>query len=110
MGNKKFLKVTGKQIRKDGTLAAEATAVVPYENCGRATLPHVPPFDTNVWLGGDTGYHMTSINYTLNGLEYFYNRHYDFIDGKIHAECEIKGDLMAFDFELIDLAQNADER
>ena len=102
MESKKFLKVTGKQIKKDGTIVAETTAVVPYEKCSIATLPDVPPFHTNVWLDGDTGYHMTSIHYTLNGLEYFYNHHYDFIDGKIHAECEIKGDNMVFDFELID--------
>ncbi len=108
MEDKKFLKVIGKQVKKDGTVAAEATAVVPYRKSGCASLPNVPPFNTNVWLDGDTGYNMTSICYTLKGLQYFYNHHYDFVDGKIHAECEIKGDNMVFDFELIDLAKNAD--
>lgn len=108
MESKKFVKVIGKQVDKNGTVVAEATAVVPYEKCGRTSLPDVPPFNTNVWLDGDTGYNMTSISYTLNGLEYFYDHHYDFVDGKIHAECEIKDCNMIFDFELIDLAKNAD--
>ena len=108
MEAKKFLKVIGKQVDKDGTVVAEATAVVPYEKCSDASLPDVPPFNTNVWLDGDTGYNMTSIRYTLNGLEYFYHHHYDFVDGKIHAECEIKDCNMIFDFELIDLLKNAD--
>lgn len=108
MEEKKFLKVIGKQVDKNGTVVAEATAVVPYESCGRTSLPEVPPFNTSVWLDGDTGYSMTSISYTLNGLQYFYNHNYDFVDGKIHAECDIKGYNMIFDFELIDLAKNAD--
>lgn len=108
MENKKFLKVIGKQVSKDGDIVAEATAVVPYQKCGYASLPDVPPFNTNVWLDGDTGYNMTSITFTLNGIEYFYHHHYDFVDGKIHAECEIKDCNMIFDFELIDLAKNAD--
>ena len=108
MEDKKFLKVIGKQVDKNGNVVAEATAVVPYVKCGSASLPDIPPFNTNVWLDGDTGYNMTSISYTLNGLQYFYNHHYDFVDGKIHAECEIKDCNMIFDFELIDLAKNAD--
>ncbi len=108
MEDKKFLKVTGKQVDKNGNVVAEATAVVPYEKCGGASLPDVPPFNTNVWLDGDTGYNMTSIGFTSNGIEYFYHHHYDFVDGKIHAECEIKDGNMIFDFELIELAKNAD--
>jgi len=108
MEDKKFLKVIGRQLDKDGNTVAEATAVVPYEKCGSASLPSVPPFNTNVWLDGDTGYNMTSVRYTSNGLEYFYNHYYDFVDGRIHAECEICDCNMVFDFELIDLAKNAD--
>ena len=108
MNDKKFVKVIGKQVEKDGSVVAEATAVVPYKKGGTASLPAVPPFNTNVWLDGDTGYNMTHIAFTEGGLEYFYHHHYDFVDGKIHAECEIKDSNMIFDFELIDLAKNAD--
>ena len=96
MEAKKFLKVIGKQVDKDGTVVAEATAVVPYEKCSDASLPDVPPFNTNVWLDGDTGYNMTSIRYTLNGLEYFYHHHYDFEDEKhwLPGEGDIQWDTL----------------
>ena len=109
MESKKFVKVIGKQVEKNGTVVAEATAVVPYKKGEHVSLPAVAPFNTNVWLDGDTGYNMTSLGFTENGkVEYFYGHYYDFIDGKAHAECEIKGCNMVFDFELIDLAKNAD--
>ena len=44
MNDKKFLKVMGKQVEKDGTVVSEETAVVPYKKCGTASLPTVPPF------------------------------------------------------------------
>ncbi len=101
MENKKFLKVIGKRVEKNGNVVAEATAVIPYIRGEFGELPNVPPFNT--------GYNMTSIDFQQNGkIGYFYNKFYDFVDGKIHAECEIKGDDMIFDFELIDLAKNAD--
>ena len=108
MEDKKFLKVTGKRVEKNGNVVEAATAIVPYVKCGSASLPDIPPFNTNIWLDGDTGYHMRHITFTLNGIEYFYNHHYDFVEGKVHAECELMGDDMIFDFELIDLAKNAD--
>ena len=109
MEDKKFLRVSGKRVEKNGNIAAEATAVVPYVRGGGATLPSVPPFNTNVWLAGDDGYNMTQLEFTPSGeIGYFYNKYYDLVDGKAHAECEIKGDNMVFDFELIDLAKNAD--
>ncbi|MBR6769690.1 MAG: DUF1963 domain-containing protein [Lachnospiraceae bacterium] len=109
MEDKKFLKVIGKRVDENGTVAAEAAAVLPYARGGSGELPNVPPFNTNVWLDGDTGYNMTSIEFPMNGkIGYFYNKYYDFVDGKIHAECEINGDTMIFDFELINLAKNAD--
>lgn len=109
MESKKFVKVIGKQVEKNGTVVAEATAVVPYKKGGRVSLPAIPPFNTNVWLDGDTGYSMTSLGFTEAGkVEYFYGNYYDLIDGKAHAECEIKGCNMIFDFELIDLEKNAD--
>ena len=109
MNDKKFVKVIGKQVDKDGCVVAEATAVVPYKKGGHVSLPAVPPFNTNVWLDGDTGYNMTSIGFTENGeVEYFWGDYYDFVDGKAHAEKEIKDYNMIFDFELIDLAKNAD--
>ena len=103
------MKVTGKRVEKHGTLVAEATAVVPYNKGGYARLPDVAPFNTNVWLCGDAGYNMKWIEYTSTGLiSYFYDEYYELVDGKVHAECEIKGDNMIFDFELIDLPKNAD--
>lgn len=103
MEDKKFLKVTGKRVDKNGTVVAEATAVVPYMRGGAGKLPDLPPFNTNVWLSGDDGFNMMWIEYLENGkICYFYNEYYDFVDGKIHAECEIKGDNMVFDFELVD--------
>ena len=109
MEDKKFLRVTGKRVEKDGTVVAEATAVVPYIKGGAAKLPDVAPFNTNVWLCGDDGFNMKWIEYTSTGkIAYFYDKYYDLVDGKAHAECEIKGDNMIFDFELIDLRKNAD--
>lgn len=108
MKAKKFVKVTGKQVDKNGAVVAQATAVVPYEPCSTVALPEVPPFNTSVWLDGDTGYSLTTIRFTVNGLEYFYHHHYDFEDEKIHAECEIKDCNMIFDFERIELTKNAD--
>ena len=109
MNDKKFVKVIGKQVEKNGCVVAEATAVVPYKKGGHVSLPDVPPFNTNVWLDGDTGYNMTSLGFTENGeVEYFWSHYYDFVDGKAHAEKEIKDYNMIFDFELIDLAKNAD--
>lgn len=109
MGDKKYLKVIGKQIDKVGNVVAEATAVLPYEKGKVVELPNVSPFNTNVWLDGDTGYNMSTIRITETGkIEYFYNKFFDFENGKIHAECEIKGNYMVFDFELIERAKNAD--
>ena len=109
MESKKFVKVIGKQVEKNGAVVAEATAVVPYKKGGNVSLPAVPPFNTNVWLDGDTGYNMTSLGFTENDkVDYFYGHYYDLVDGKAHAECEIKDCNMIFDFELIDLAKNAD--
>ena len=109
MESKKFVKVIGKQVDKNGNVVAEATAVVPYKKGGHVSLPTVAPFNTNVWLDGDTGYNMTSLGFTENGkVEYFWRDFYDFVDGKAHAEKEIKGCNMIFDFELIDLEKNAD--
>ena len=109
MESKKFVKVIGKQVDKNGTVVAEATTVVPYKKGEHVSLPAVAPFNTNVWLDGDTGYNMTSLGFTENGkVEYFYGHYYDLVDGKAHAECEIKDCNMVFDFELIDLAKNAD--
>ena len=109
MESKKFVKVIGKQVDKNGNVVAEATAVVPYKKGEHVSLPAVPPFNTNVWLDGDTGYNMTSLGFTENGkVEYFYGHYYDLVDGKAHAECEIKDCNMVFDFELIDLSKNAD--
>ena len=109
MGDKRFLKVSGKRIDSSGNTVSASTAVVPYRRGGGARLPDVPPFNTNVWLSGDDGFNMMWIEYTESGkLGYFYNKYYDFVDGKVHAECEIKGDNMVFDFELVDLAKNAD--
>ena len=109
MEDKKFLRVTGKRVEKNGNIVAEATAVVPYIKGGAAKLPDVAPFNTNVWLAGDVGFNMKWIEYTSTGkIAYFYDKYYDLIDGKAHAECEIKGDNMIFDFELIDLPKNAD--
>ena len=109
MEDKKFLRVTGKRVEKNGNIVAEATAVVPYIKGGAAKLPDVPPFNTNVWLAGDDGFNMKWIEYTSTGkIAYFYDKYYDLVDGKAHAECEIKGDNMIFDFELIDLPKNAD--
>ena len=103
MEDKKFLRVTGKRVEKNGNVVAEATAVVPYIKGGAAKLPDVAPFNTNVWLAGDDGFNMMWIEFLENGkICYFYNKYYDFVDGKIHAECEIKGDNMIFDFELVD--------
>ena len=109
MEDKKFLRVTGKRVEKNGNIVAEATAVVPYIKGGAAKLPDVAPFNTNVWLAGDDGFNMMWIEYTSTGkIAYFYDKYYDLVDGKAHAECEIKGDNMIFDFELIDLPKNAD--
>ena len=109
MEDKKFLRVTGKRVEKNGNIVAEATAVVPYIKGGAAKLPDVAPFNTNVWLAGDDGFNMKWIEYTSTGkIAYFYDKYYDLVDGKAHAECEIKGDNMIFDFELIDLPKNAD--
>ena len=109
MEDKKFLRVTGKRVEKNGNIVAEATAVVPYIKGGAAKLPDVAPFNTNVWLCGDDGFNMKWIEYTSTGkIAYFYDKYYDLVDGKAHAECEIKGDNMIFDFELIDLPKNAD--
>ena len=109
MEDKKFLRVTGKRVEKNGNVVAEATAIVPYKKGGSASLPDVPPFNTNVWLAGDDGFNMKWIEYTSTGkIAYFYDKYYDLVDGKAHAECEIKGDNMIFDFELIDLPKNAD--
>ena len=109
MEDKKFLRVTGKRVEKNGNVVAEATAVVPYIKGGAAKLPDVAPFNTNVWLCGDDGFNMKWIEYTSTGkIAYFYDKYYDLVDGKAHAECEIKGDNMIFDFELIDLPKNAD--
>ena len=109
MENKKFLKVTGKQVDTDGSIIAEATAVIPYKKGGAGKLPDVPPFNTNVWLTGDSGFNMMWVEFTENGkINYFYNHYYDIIDGKAHAECGIKGYNMIFDFELIDMKKNAD--
>ena len=109
MEDKKFLRVTGKRVEKNGNVVAEATAVVPYIKDGAAKLPDVAPFNTNVWLAGDDGFNMMWIEYTSTGkIAYFYDKYYDLVDGKAHAECEIKGDNMIFDFELIDLPKNAD--
>ena len=109
MKDKKFLRVTGKRVEKNGNVVAEATAVVPYMKGGAAKLPDVAPFNTNVWLCGDDGFNMKWIEYTSTGkIAYFYDKYYDLVDGKAHAECEIKGDNMIFDFELIDLPKNAD--
>ena len=109
MEDKKFLRVTGKRVEKNGNVVAEATAVVPYIKGGAAKLPDVAPFNTNVWLCGDDGFNMKWIEYTSTGkIAYFYDKYYDLVDGKAHAECEIKGDNMIFDFELIDLRKNAD--
>ena len=109
MKDKKFLRVTGKRVEKNGNIVAEATAVVPYIKGGAAKLPDVAPFNTNVWLCGDDGFNMKWIEYTSTGkIAYFYDKYYDLVDGKAHAECEIKGDNMIFDFELIDLPKNAD--
>ena len=109
MEDKKFLRVTGKRVEKNGNIVAEATAVVPYIKGGAAKLPDVAPFNTNVWLAGDDGFNMKWIEYTSTGkIAYFYDKYYDLVDGKAHAECEIKGDNMIFDFELIDLRKNAD--
>ena len=55
MEDKKFLRVTGKRVEKNGNIVAEATAVVPYIKDGAAKLPDVAPFNTNVWLAGDDG-------------------------------------------------------
>lgn len=109
MENKKFLKVTGKQVDTDGSIIAEATAVIPYKRGGAGKLPDVPPFNTNVWLTGDSGFNMMWVEFTENGkINYFYDHYYDIIDGKAHAECVIKGYNMIFDFELIDIKKNAD--
>ncbi len=109
MENKKFLRVIGKQIKKNGEIVSEATTVIPYEKGSNGILPNVPPFNLNVWLDGDTGYSMTSLEFTDSGkIGCFYNKYYDFVDGKIHAECEIKGEDIIFDFELIELSKNAD--
>ena len=62
MENKKFLKVIGKQVDTDGSIIAEATAVIPYKRGGAGKLPDVPPFNTNVWLSGDDGF--TPVWYT----------------------------------------------
>ena len=86
MEDKKFLKVTGKRVEKNGNVVEAATAIVPYVKCGSASLPDIPPFNTNIWLDGDTGYHMRHIRFTLNGIEYFYNHHYDFVEGKVHVQ------------------------
>ena len=103
MEDKKFLRVTGKRVEKNGNVVAEATAIVPYKKGGSASLPDVPPFNTNVWLAGDAGFNMKWIEYTSTGkIAYFYDKYYDLVDGKAHAECEIKGDNMIFDFELVD--------
>lgn len=108
MKDKKFLKVIGRRVEKDGTVVDKATAIVPYKKGGGARLPDVPPFNTNVWLGGDIGFNMMSIEYTSTGkIAYFYDKYYDLVDGKAHAECEIKGDNMIFDFELVDYPKNA---
>ncbi|MBQ9710195.1 MAG: DUF1963 domain-containing protein [Clostridia bacterium] len=112
MEDKKLVKVIGKKIDKNGTVVAEATAFVPYKKgFVGVSLPPVPPFNTNVWLDGDTGYNMTSIKFTESGkVEYFWGDCYDLIDGKAHAEQEIGAFNMVFDFELVDfdLAKNAD--
>ena len=109
MEDKKFLRVTGKRVEKNGNVVAEATTIVPYKQGGSACLPDVTHFNTNVWLAGDDGFNMKWIEYTSTGkIAYFYDKYYDLVDGKAHAECEIKGDNMIFDFELIDLPKNAD--
>lgn len=41
MEDKKFLKVTGKQVDTDGSIIAEATAVIPYKRGGAGKLPDV---------------------------------------------------------------------
>ena len=102
MEDKKFLKVVGKRVR-DGNTVSEATAVVPYVKGTCVSLPNVPPFNTNVWLDGDTGYNMSSIEILPSGeIHCFYSHYYDFTDGKIHAECGYKADTVIFDFELTD--------
>ena len=102
MEDKKFVRVKGKSIGHDGSVC-EAEAVVPFKKGGHVSLPDVPPFNTNVWLDGDTGYNMTSLGFTNEGeVEYFYSHYYEFIDGKVHAEMMIGSDLMIFDFELTD--------
>lgn len=107
MTSNRFLKVTGKQIAKDGSIVAEAAAVVPYKESTVVSLPSVPPFNTNVWLDGDTGYNMTSLSITENGdIGYFYHHYYELVDGRAHAKCEIGAHLMVFDFELT--GKNAD--
>ena len=104
MEDKKFLRVKGKSIDSKGNVC-EAEAVVPFQKGGYASLPKVPPFNTNVWLDGDTGYNMASIAITNEGkIEYFYGNYYEFIDGKIHAEKIIGDKQMIFDFELVDEA------
>ena len=109
MESRKFVKVTGKQTDKNGCVEAEAVALVPYKKGARVSLPAIPPFNTNVWLDGDTGYNMTSLEFTENGkIRYFWSDSYDFADGKAHAEHEIGAHNMIFDFELTDLAKNAD--
>ena len=109
MEDKKFLRVTGKRVEKNGNVVAEATTIVPYKKGGSLSLPDVPPFNTNVWLAGDDGFNMKRIEYTSTGkIVFFYDKYYDLVDGRAHAECEIKGDNMIFDFELIDLPKNAD--
>lgn len=103
MNDKKFMKVTGKAVNKDGTIACQAEAIVPYQRGGAAKLPDVEPFNTNVWVAGDAGFNMMWIEFTENDkIGYFYTHYYDIIDGKAHAECEIKGYNMVFDFELVD--------
>lgn len=103
MNDKKFMKVTGKAVNKDGTIASQAEAIVPYRKGGAAKLPDVEPFNTNVWVAGDAGFNMMWIEFTENNkIGYFYTHYYDIIDGKAHAECEIKGYNMVFDFELVD--------
>lgn len=103
MEDKKFIKVTGKQVDKNGSIFTQATAVIPYKRGGGGKLPNVPPFNTNVWICGDAGFNMMWIVFTENGkINYFYDHYYDIINGKAHAECEIKGYNMIFDFELVD--------
>ena len=84
MESKKFVKVIGRQVEKNGCVVAEATAVVPYKKGEHVSLPAVPPFNTNVWLDGDTGYNMTSLGFAENGqVEYFYGHYYDFVTARL---------------------------